>query len=242
VRGLEVAGHSSYCDETGGDYYDFLVLDKAAPHAVLVALGDVMGHGVAAALVMAGVRAVLRDRAVAAGGLADLLGRLNRFISADHQGERFMTMHLSVIDAKAGTMRWVSAGHDPALLFHPDTGAFEEVGEGDLPLGVLDDTEYTEQTHGPLRPGLVILIGTDGVWEMPDAMGEAFGKDRLRDVIRESAAGSAAEIAQAIRGRLAAFRGDTKQVDDVTFVIVKVRPSPGVSEGPLTACRSGSSA
>ncbi len=67
VRGLDVAGHSTYCDETGGDYFDFLVLDKAAPDQVLVALGDVMGHGVAAALVMAGVRAVLRDRAVAAG-------------------------------------------------------------------------------------------------------------------------------------------------------------------------------
>ncbi len=59
-----MAGHSTYCDETGGDYYDFLVLDRAAPDAVLVVLGDVMGHGVAAALVMASVRAVLRDRAV----------------------------------------------------------------------------------------------------------------------------------------------------------------------------------
>jgi sigma-B regulation protein RsbU (phosphoserine phosphatase) len=225
VRGLDVAGHSTYCDETGGDYYDFLVLDKAAPYAVLVALGDVMGHGVAAALVMAGVRAVLRDRAGAAGGLAELMGRLNRVIAADHHGDRFMTMHLSVIDAKTATMRWVSAGHDPAILFDPEKGAFEQVGEGDLPLGVMDDTAYTEHTHGPLRPGLVILIGTDGVWETPDANGKPFGKDRLRDAIRESAARTAAEIAQTIRDRLATFRGDTKQVDDVTFVIVKIRPA-----------------
>lgn len=61
VRGLDVAGHSTYCDETGGDYFDFLVLDKTAPDQVLVALGDVMGHGVAAALVMAGVRGVARS-------------------------------------------------------------------------------------------------------------------------------------------------------------------------------------
>jgi sigma-B regulation protein RsbU (phosphoserine phosphatase) len=134
-------------------------------------------------------------------------------------------MHLSVIDAKTATMRWVSAGHDPAILFHPDAGTFEEVGMGDLPLGVMDDTEYAEHTYGPLRPGLVILIGTDGVWEMPNAKGEPFGKDGLRTVIRESAAGSAAEIAQAIRQRLALYRGDTKQVDDVTFVIVKVGPA-----------------
>src|SRR5262245_53281847 len=187
VRGLEVAGHSTYCDETGGDYYDFLILDEAAPDAVLVVLGDVMGHGVAAALVMAGVRAVLRDRATTAGGLADLMGRLNRLIASDHQGERFMTMHLAVIDARSRTMRWVSAGHDPAILFDPASGQFEEVGEGDLPLGISDDTAYVEHTHGPLRPGQVILIGTDGVWEMPDAKNQQFGKDRLRDAIRESA-------------------------------------------------------
>jgi sigma-B regulation protein RsbU (phosphoserine phosphatase) len=224
VRGLDVAGHSTYCDETGGDYYDFLVLDKAAPDVVLVALGDVMGHGVAAALVMAGVRAVLRDRVGAAGSLADLMGRLNRLISADHKGDRFMTMHLSVIDGTTRTVRWVSAGHDPAIVFDPATGAFSEVGEGDLPLGVMDDTAYTEQAAGPFSPGQVILVGTDGVWEMPDAKGEPFGKDRLRDAIRESAAGSADDIARAVKDRLAAFRSDARQVDDVTFVVVKVLP------------------
>ena len=115
VRGLDIAGHSTYCDETGGDYYDFLVLDEPSPHSVLVALGDVMGHGVAAALVMAGARAVLRDRAGSAGSLAELMGRLNRMLAADHEGSRFMTMHLAVLDARAGTYRWASAGHDPAL-------------------------------------------------------------------------------------------------------------------------------
>jgi sigma-B regulation protein RsbU (phosphoserine phosphatase) len=222
VRGLDVAGHSTYCDETGGDYYDFLVLDKAAPDAVLVALGDVMGHGVAAALVMAGVRAVLRDRAVAAGSLAELMGRLNKLISADHGGDRFMTMHLSVIDSTTGTMRWVSAGHDPVIVYDPVDGSFAEVGEGDLPLGVMDDTEYREQSSAPFRAGQILFIGTDGVWEMPDAKGDQFGKDRLRDVIRDSAAGTADDITRAVRERLTAFRGETKSVDDVTFVVVKI--------------------
>jgi phosphoserine phosphatase RsbU/P len=222
VRGLDVAGHSTYCDETGGDYYDFLVLDKAAPDAVLVALGDVMGHGVAAALVMAGVRAVLRDRAVVAGDLAELMGRLNRLISADHGGDRFMTMHLSVLDSKTNTMRWVSAGHDPVIVFDPADGSFAEVGEGDLPLGVMDDTAYTEQTSAALRPGQILFIGTDGVWEMPDVRGDQFGKDRLREVLRECAARTAEEIARAVRERLTAFRGEAKSVDDVTFVVVKV--------------------
>jgi sigma-B regulation protein RsbU (phosphoserine phosphatase) len=222
VRGLDVAGHSTYCDETGGDYYDFLVLDRTSPSQVLVALGDVMGHGVAAALVMAGVRAVLRDRAVGAGDLAELMSRLNNFICADHGGDRFMTMHLSIIDSQTGTMRWVSAGHDPVIVFDPADNGFTEVGEGDLPLGVMEDTSYSEQTSAAFRPGQILFIGTDGVWEMPDAQGEQFGKDRLREVIRACTALSAAEIAHSVREHLTAFRGDVKSVDDVTFVVVKV--------------------
>jgi phosphoserine phosphatase RsbU/P len=223
IRGLDVAGHSAYCDETGGDYYDFLILDRAAPDAVLVAVGDVMGHGVAAALVMASARAVLRDRALAAGSLAELMGRLNRFIAADHSGDRFMTMHLSVIDSKSATIRLVSAGHDPAIVYNPSDGSFKEVGENDLPLGVMDEAEYHEQCYGSLQAGQVILVGTDGVWEMPDVKGEQFGKDRLREAIREFADRPAADIAAAIHERLTNFRGNAKQVDDVTYVVIKVK-------------------
>jgi sigma-B regulation protein RsbU (phosphoserine phosphatase) len=135
VRGLDIAGHSTYCDETGGDYYDFLILDQTAPDNVLIALGDVMGHGVAAALVMAGARAVLRDRAGTAGSLADLMGRLNHMLATDLESSRFMTMHLAVINARLGTYRWVSAGHDAALMYDPATDRFEEKNVGDLPRG-----------------------------------------------------------------------------------------------------------
>jgi hypothetical protein len=79
VPGLDLAGHSTYCDETGGDYYDYLVLDQPSPRGVLVALGDVMGHGVSAALVMAGTRAVLRSRVTVDGNLAKVSATLNRF-------------------------------------------------------------------------------------------------------------------------------------------------------------------
>ena len=222
VRGLDVAGHSTYCDETGGDYYDFLVLDQAAPDCVLVALGDVMGHGVAAALVMAGARAVLRDRADATGSLAALMGRLNHMLASDLGGERFMTMHLSVINARDRTFRWVSAGHDPAIIYDPAADRFEEIDASGLPLGVLDDTSYEESTYGPLKPGQVITVGTDGVWEMPNAAGEQFGKERLRALIRSAVGGTADDIVRAIVESLNKFRGDFKAVDDVTFVVIKV--------------------
>jgi sigma-B regulation protein RsbU (phosphoserine phosphatase) len=222
VHGLDVAGHSTYCDETGGDYYDFLILDEAADDNVLVALGDVMGHGVAAALVMAGVRAVLRDRADADGGLAELMNRLNRMLAGDLEGSRFMTMHISVVNGRTRTFRWVSAGHDPAMIYDPATDRFEEIDAAELPLGIMEDTQYEEHQFGPLLPGQVITVGTDGVWEMPNAASEQFGKERLREVIRRASAQPAKEIVQAILAALTEFRGDCRPTDDVTFVVVKV--------------------
>jgi sigma-B regulation protein RsbU (phosphoserine phosphatase) len=171
---------------------------------------------------MAGARAVLHNRASTALGLADLIGHLNRLLAADHEGARFMTMHLSIVDPRAGSFRWVSAGHDPALLYDPTTGNFEELAGADLPLGIVEETDFEEHCFSSLAPGQIILVGTDGVWEMPDATGEQFGKDRLREAIRGTASCSAAEIVQAIYDRLTAFRGDYRTVDDVTFVVIKV--------------------
>jgi sigma-B regulation protein RsbU (phosphoserine phosphatase) len=222
VQGLEIAGQSTYCDETGGDYYDFLVLDAASPSSVLVAIGDVMGHGVAAALVMAAARAVLRDRAHAEGGLAELMSRLNRLLASDLEGTRFMTMHLSVVDAERKSFRWVSAGHDPAIVYDRAGDKFEVIDGAELPLGILDYTEYREYAFSPLVAGHVIVIGTDGVWEMPNDEGALYGKDRLQEMIRSSAALSAHDIAQAIERDLSAFQGKCRAVDDVTFVVIKV--------------------
>jgi sigma-B regulation protein RsbU (phosphoserine phosphatase) len=135
-------------------------------------------------------------------------------------------MHLSVVAAGTRTVRWVSAGHDPVIVYDPADGSFTEVGEGDLPLGVVDETAYAEQAAGPFRPGQLLFFGTDGVWEMPDGRGEPFGKDRLREALRASAELPADGIAKAVRERLTAFRGDAKSVDDVTFVVVKfLQPS-----------------
>jgi sigma-B regulation protein RsbU (phosphoserine phosphatase) len=222
VRHLDIAGHSTYCDETGGDYYDFLIVDETAPDAVLVALGDVMGHGVAAALVMAGARAVLRDRAETSGSLADLMNRLNALLATDLDGTRFMTMYLSVINGHDGSFRFVSAGHDPAMVFDPVSGAFEETDAGDLPLGVSDEAEFEEHQFGPLKPGQIVFIGTDGVWECPDPQGELFGKQRLHQTIRSAAQRPAAEISRAIVEQLRTFRGTARQVDDITFIVIKV--------------------
>jgi sigma-B regulation protein RsbU (phosphoserine phosphatase) len=151
------------------------------------------------------------------------MGRLNRLLAADLDGTRFMTMYLAMISADEGIIRWVSAGHDPAIVYDPTTASFEEIDGGELPLGVMDATEYIEQSY-PLQPGQIVLVGTDGIWEMHNAAGEQFGKARLRDAIRDAASKSAADVVDVILSRLAEFRGECRATDDVTFVIIKAQP------------------
>jgi sigma-B regulation protein RsbU (phosphoserine phosphatase) len=90
-----------------------------------------------------------------------------------------------------------------------------------MPLGIMEDAEYEEQIYGPLAPGQILFVGTDGVWEMPNDAGQQFGKQRLRETIIQAATGTAEEISTAIRGALTEFRGTHRAVDDVTFVILK---------------------
>jgi sigma-B regulation protein RsbU (phosphoserine phosphatase) len=223
VPGLDLAGHSTYCDETGGDYYDYLVLDQPNPRGALVALGDVMGHGVSAALVMAGTRAVLRTRAAVDGNLAKMTATLNRLLCDDLGGERFMTMHLSYIDLDARAYRWCSAGHDPALIWDPRRCVFDQIDAGDLPLGVVEDTSYNEASY-ELGGGEVIVIGTDGIWETCNAAGEQFGKQRLRDAVHAVIDRPASAIVDEIVRQLNEFRGTGRREDDVTLVVARILP------------------
>jgi sigma-B regulation protein RsbU (phosphoserine phosphatase) len=85
----------------------------------------------------------------------------------------------------------------------------------------MSDTQYEEHTYTSLKAGQVVLIGTDGIWEMPNMAGDEFGKDRLRDAIRASAAGDAADVVKAVLDSVGRFRGDCRPVDDLTFVIIK---------------------
>jgi sigma-B regulation protein RsbU (phosphoserine phosphatase) len=137
---------------------------------------------------------------------------------------RFMTLCLTVIDAEAGMVRWASAGHDPALVYDPAADSFQELDAGGIPLGVDDFVQYQEHTYGGLREGCIITLGTDGIWETNNGRGSWFGKERLKDVIRRSAGGSAQDISEAIQQELETFRGSARQRDDVTFVVVKLVP------------------
>jgi sigma-B regulation protein RsbU (phosphoserine phosphatase) len=220
---LDIVGRSRYCDATGGDYYDFIDISELSPGAALIAIGDVTGHGIASALLMASVRAALRVQAGESGQLSDMLSRVNRLLSLDNRHARFMTITLLVIDPERGAVRWACAGHDPAIVFHPDTGAFEELEGGGLPLGIDADEQYQEHAANPLRPGDILVLGTDGIWELRDTAGRMFGKERLRELMRRFGDRPARELAAAIERQLDEFRGEVNQQDDITYVVVRVK-------------------
>ena len=219
---LDIAGRSRYCDETGGDYYDFIDISQPARGSTLIAIGDVTGHGIASALVMATARAALRVQADESGQFASLLTKVNRLLAADSHNQ-FMTMSLLVIEPEHGTARWASAGHDPTIVFRPRDDSFHELDGGDVPLGIAPDTQYEEYQSNDIHSGDILILGTDGIWEARNPAGEMFGKDRLRDAIRAHHTRPAAEIAQAIERALDEFRGTAVQHDDVTFVAIRVK-------------------
>lgn len=218
---LDIAGRSKYCDQTGGDYYDFIDIAQLSASSLLAAVGDVTGHGIPAALVMATARAALRATALGKQRLADLMTRTNEILCQGNTHNRFMTLALLLIDAETRIVRWASAGHDPAIVYDPQTNTFTELRGGDLPLGIDADAKYEEFCSQPLPESAIIAIGTDGVWEMFNEQNDQYGKDRLRAVIAKSHTLTAGGIAAALESDLAEFRGTRIPADDVTFVIIK---------------------
>jgi len=221
LPGFEIAGTSIYCDETGGDYYDYLELPEYGPDTIGIAVGDVTGHGIAPALLMATARALLRSRAGTHTDLAALMGAINVDLAADSVAGRFMSLFYIVIDAPRLRARWVTAGHGPAISYDPALGSFSELGGPDVPLGIDPDWTFSEQAREGFAAGEILLIGTDGIWETRNADGREFGKQALHEVIRAHAAGNAGSIQRAVCEAIARFRGARPQEDDVTLVVVK---------------------
>ena len=222
IDGLDIAGHATYCDEIGGDYYDFLDINGLPGTTAAIAVGDVVGHGIEAAMLMATARGSLRSRCRIPGTLADLLANLNDQLVEDTGGDRFMTMMLMTIDAKRKEMRWATAGHDAPLIYDTAGDGFIELTGTGISLGLKKGVEYEENRFNDVRPGQVYMVLTDGLFEAFNKKGEMFGKKRLRKLIRKFAKLSAREMGERINFELARYLGDTNPEDDLTFVIIKV--------------------
>jgi sigma-B regulation protein RsbU (phosphoserine phosphatase) len=185
-------------------------------------VGDGSGHGISAALLMATVRAALRARATQPGTLAQVITDVNQLLGGDtEETGYFMTLFYLEVDIKQRVLRWVRAGHEPAMVIDPESGSVEKLkGEG-MAIGVDAEYVYRENTNPFLGKGQILLIGTDGISETQNVSGERFGEERLSNSLKKWSCLPAREIADRIIDTLDEFRGKVKQEDDVTLVIVK---------------------
>ncbi|CAB1059567.1 Serine phosphatase RsbU, regulator of sigma subunit [Olavius sp. associated proteobacterium Delta 1] len=223
VQGLDIAGRNVSCDEIGGDYFDFLWRRDSTKGPFSVVVGDISGHGVDSALLMTTARAFLRMRASQPGTISEIITAMNRHLTQDVlETGRFMTLFYLTIDPENKRLDWVRAGHDPALVYDPVRDDFEELKGSGLALGVNEGFDYEENHRNGLTNGQIIAVGTDGIWEAVNRDGEMFGKERLRNVIRQNAEAEAGDILSAVYDELNQFTLGQKTEDDITLVIIKV--------------------
>jgi sigma-B regulation protein RsbU (phosphoserine phosphatase) len=223
VDGLDIAATIVYCDETGGDYYDFLETNETHSGNFSVVIGDVSGHGIPSALMMATGRAFIRQRSMLPGNFSDIVSDVNRQISRDfEESGGFMTLFYLSIDPANQSLCWVRAGHDPAIFYDPETDTFDELRGAGMALGVYAEERYEEFHNTGLKRGQIIVLGSDGLWEAQNPQGEMFGKEPICQIIRRFPDASAKEFLTSCFDALNRFIGDRALEDDVTLIVIKI--------------------
>ena len=227
--GLDIAGQTRYCEQTGGDYFDYLDGRPHGREALGVVVGDVAGHGVAAALLMTTARALLHGMSATSGEIERTLQQLNLQLAGDVRPGHFMTLFYLQIDRQQQRLRYASAGHDPIIWWHADTGQCTTLAGLDIPLGIDPQWQFSPAMEAVFTVGDVFLLATDGVWETRSATGEPFGKARLESLLARHARESARDILEAVLHDLSAFAHDTAPRDDVTVVVVRIDLPPALA-------------
>ena len=221
AKGIVASGLSLYCDETGGDYYDIIKFADNDRKVSLV-VGDVVGHGIGAALLMTTVRALLRCRVFLPGRLDEIMNDVNNLLWRDTCiSGNFVTLFYLEVDRRQNTMRWIRGGHDPAIVYSPGSGEFSELKGNGLALGVDADWSFEYNELPVPDEEQLILIGSDGAWEVENATGEQFGKERIRQILAAKSDLQPEDILRAIIEAINTFRGEKPQDDDITLIVVK---------------------
>lgn len=229
---LDIHGICWYADETGGDYYDYLDLRARNLPILGIALGDVSGHGVASALLMATARALLHGSDLDPRQLGTTLQKLNQNLVDDVVDGRFMSLFILMFDVSAREITWASAGHGPVLCYREHDQTHFELTGNDIPLGVDRNWRYGPTGSQMYLVGDVFLLATDGAWEARSPSGECFGKQRLSAVLQRCAHLPTVAICDEISLAISRFRGGTPARDDLSLVVVKIRDP---SSAPVVA-------
>ncbi len=217
--GLDLAGHCRPARGVGGDYYDFLALDDGR---VGVAIGDISGKGIPAALLMASLQASLRSQTIggARADLATLMANLNRLIHDASPSNRYATFFYGEYDPRDGRLAYVNAGHNAPMVFRAGGGEPERLEVGGPVIGLLPIAGY-EAGEATLRPGDALLGFTDGISEAMNPADEEWGEPRLADAFRACAGLPAAAAVERLIAAADAFAAGAPQHDDMTVIVVR---------------------
>jgi sigma-B regulation protein RsbU (phosphoserine phosphatase) len=225
VPGVDIAFISRPANTVGGDYYDAFLLDgatssTASPH-LLLAVADVAGKSVPAALLMATFQASLRSLAGPSTPLRELVTQMNRYSCAHSLGgRRFTTAFFADLDPTSYALTFVGAGQNAPILRRA-SGQLERLEAGNLPLGIDPSTLY-EPSSMALAPGDLLVIFTDGFIEAVNDAGEEYGEPRLLEVLKSTPRESAEKTLSALLAAVDGFAGRAPQHDDITCLIVRV--------------------
>jgi sigma-B regulation protein RsbU (phosphoserine phosphatase) len=215
---FELAAINIPSKQIGGDYYDVLELDS---DEFALAIGDVSGKGMPAALLMANVQAALRAVVSPHTSIAETTGRINDLTCANTRGgSKFITFFWGILNSKTGQFRYSNAGHNPPYLLRRD-GTVEMLEEGGLILGVFKTTKPYAEGSITLSAGDVMVLYTDGISEAMNADGEQLSEERLESVLKTATRLSASDMIRRVQKELVTHTEGTPQSDDITMLVVK---------------------
>jgi sigma-B regulation protein RsbU (phosphoserine phosphatase) len=216
--GLDIVGWSESCDETGGDYYDFITHPDGR---IGFAVGDISGHGIGAALLMATARASLRALVTAGPPVDELFCRLNTLLEGDLSDEQFMTFFYGVLDPKTWQLQYCSAGHESPIFYSVIRDRFTDLPSLGVPLGMLPGYRYSAGGPVQFEVGDILVLMTDGVTEAMNPANVEFGRQRLLDIVRQCSHLSANQLVGAIHRAVLEFADGRPMRDDLTMVVVR---------------------
>ena len=217
LRGMQVSGAWQPASAVSGDYYDVMALD---PDRLAICIGDVVGKGITAALLMANLQAAFRAFATADASPAAVCSKLNAFMCGNIASGKFISFFYCIVDARDRSLTYENAGHCPAQLVRRSGETITLRGDGAV-LGVLPDWIYTNH-RVQLEAGDRLVLFTDGVTEAEDVRGNEFGEGRVVQSLQESAGRSAEDIRRKLMDTVTAYcRGQFR--DDATIVVLAMQ-------------------
>jgi sigma-B regulation protein RsbU (phosphoserine phosphatase) len=223
VAGFRVNGTNLPARIISGDYYDYIDLIDGK---LGVVIADVSGKGVAAGLLMAMCRSLLRAVSLTNASPTAVLAAVNRYLYPDIREDMFISMIYGVLDPADGSLTFVRAGHDPALIFRKASGEVEISKPKGLALGIDGGNVFERVTQDErimLASGDCVLLFTDGVKESINDSDEEFGIERLSATFRDAAVLGAEAVVKRVLDDLGTFTGEGPQMDDVTIVAIEKR-------------------